>query len=168
MARHTTLSYTPDEIIEFGEPQTVGIRGETFRLAAAVPGIIALKLGTLGDDSVDSATRMMLINRLLKSVIEPEDWARFEKLAEEATPVIDAQELVFYLNQMVELISGRPTEQRQDSLSLSLETPTTSTAGTGATVATLNGASSPSTSEDSSTSATTLRPAARTRKNATS
>ena len=131
MANITRLDYTPTD--DGREPQAVEIRETIIHLATEVPGWVMLELGTLVDnDNNDSSTveTMTVMRRVVLAMIKTSDRETFEQLLTNADPVIGVNELMTYINAMMEIVSGRPTEGQQSSDGSLPETPTESTDGT--------------------------------------
>lgn len=154
MSRHLALTYVrPDSAPGVpSEPFTFTIRGvpsdvdgsakinaeRTFTAVDVVPGIVALDLGRAADPEVPEVTKMGILHGVITRIVIAEDQRRFANLLRDALPVIDAAELMHYMQLILEEVAGRPTEGQQPSAGSLPETRTGLTAGSG------NGAATPS------------------------
>lgn len=97
------------EVTEDGDFITV--RDEKFRLAAAIPAIVMLRMTAAGDAKTPPPKQMNAILQFLDHAIVPDDRDRFITLLEDADPVIGFEEINEILEQATEVIAARPTEQ---------------------------------------------------------
>jgi hypothetical protein len=153
-SRHRSLTYTPppEEMGEQVEPFTFTIREvdagqdgaerinaeRTFTAVEEIPGIVALDLGRAADEDTPETEKMSILYNIITTIVIDEDQRRFEKLLRTCEPVIKAPELMHYVQQILEEISGRPTEGQPDSAGSLPGTQTGSTDASG------NGAGTPS------------------------
>lgn len=152
--RHKSLTYTPSADEVGGEPEvlTFTIRevagdvedapalnaARTFTAVQEIPGIVALDLGRASDDGTPEAEKMAILYKIITKIVVEEDQARFERLLRDADPVITGVELMDYVRQILEEISGRPTEGQQPSAGSLPATQTGSTDGSVNGAATLS------------------------------
>lgn len=93
------------------EGEFITVRDEQFRLAAAIPAIVMLRMTAAGDVKTPPAKQMGAILQFLDHAIHPEDRDRFIALLEDADPVVGFEEINSILEQATEVIAARPTEQ---------------------------------------------------------
>lgn len=93
------------------EGEFITVRDERFRLAAAIPAIVMLRMTAAGDVKTPPAKQMGAILQFLDHAINPEDRDRFIALLEDADPVVGFEEINSILEQATEVIAARPTEQ---------------------------------------------------------
>jgi hypothetical protein len=109
----------------------------TFTAVEEIPGIVIMQMGRAAADDTEDGESMILMAELIDSVIEPDQIDRFhQQLKEIRQPgghAIDAEELVWYIQQVLEEIMGRPTEGQPGSPGSLPTTPTGSTADGGNT-----------------------------------
>jgi hypothetical protein len=94
-----------------GTGDYITVRDQRFKLAAAIPAIVMLRMTAAGDSKTPPAKQMGAIVQFLHHAIDPEDRDEFEALLEDAEPVIEFEELNTILEQATEVIAARPTEQ---------------------------------------------------------
>lgn len=106
----------------------------TFTAVDELPGVVALELGKASDDGLSEAERMGILSGVVDAMVIESDLKRFDdQLRTIMTPppvgmkrpqVIRAAELMFYLQQVLEEISGRPTVGQPASAGSLPSTPT--------------------------------------------
>lgn len=146
MSRVTRLEYTPPDHNgqqpDTEEPHIVEIRGQQFHLAQPVPGWVVFEIGRLSADN-PGESRMSIMRTATLGLIALEDHNRFINLMRTADPIIDVNEMLYYVNGIIEAASSRPTVGPQDSPPSLPDTPTPSTAGIEPAAEEANQAASP-------------------------
>lgn len=89
--------------------RTVELLGRNFRLAKSVGLMPMLKFSAFADMEVQDARALGAMYQMLKDVIDPADWRKFEDHAVDSKA--DADDLLDVISRAIELISGRPTKQ---------------------------------------------------------
>lgn len=114
--RHLKLDYTPkDAPQEPIEPITFELRGEQFHCVNALPGIVLLDLGIVQDPDTPVHIQLGAIKSFITSVVIPDHRTKFLELLANASPAIDVEELVYYVNELAEALSGNFTSPSSDS-----------------------------------------------------
>ena len=89
--------------------RTVELLGKHFRLADKVGLMPMLKFSAFADMEVQDARALAAMYAMLKDVIDPADWRKFEDHAVDSKA--DADDLLTVISRAIETISGRPTKQ---------------------------------------------------------
>lgn len=93
------------------------VRDEEFTATGEIPGIIVLKFVASQNADVDDANVMAAAASLefLNHVVVEKDRKRWDSFLLRAKPVIGVEELMEISSNLLEEISGNPTEQSSDS-----------------------------------------------------
>lgn len=96
---------------EAGEgARTIGVRDREFRVAEQLPGIVLLDLGLAADPNATQGEQLRALRQFLHAAIHEDDVDTFEVYLRTARPVIEFEELNGYVEKLVEMTAGRPTE----------------------------------------------------------
>lgn len=88
--------------------RTVELLGKNFRLARKIGLMPMLKFSAFADMEVQDARALSAMYSMLKDVIDPADWRKFEDHATDSKA--DADDLLDVISRAIEQISGRPTK----------------------------------------------------------
>lgn len=106
----------------------VEFKGETFALSDSVAVMPMLKMAKLAKGGIDSneMEAMVVMYDVLESLIDPDDWQRFESVATRTRATGD--DLQQLIPQAITAISARPTSLPSDSSDGQRATPPSSAA----------------------------------------
>lgn len=89
-------------------PLEFTVRGRTWHLRQ-LPAVVMLDLALLGDDRATDLQGARAIHDFLESAIVKSDAAEWAKFLRDSDPVIELEELTTMIQEILEVLTGRPT-----------------------------------------------------------
>lgn len=113
MAASKKMSKKVLEVLERehkGEAIEFELRGEVFRCANPVPGMVVMLIGEVTDEALDPSERLRIFGKIGKGVVHEEDVSRFEAHLLGSKPVMDLEQIIGVYQEVLALAMGNPTE----------------------------------------------------------
>lgn len=92
------------------EGKKIEVRERDFRVAEEIPAIVLLDLGLASDPTATQGEQLRALRGFIHSAIHADDVDAFEHLLRTAAPAIGMDELNGYVEKLVEMTAGRPTD----------------------------------------------------------